>query len=136
MISKVKLVAVVVSALIIVTSIVCLFVYINKLNNEIADLNVTVSEQESQIDQLNCNIQSLEKNLESVYATMNITNEYIDSLKQIHDNETTAKQEIYNEIITNEESKDWYNTPIPDGILSIMSDDSDIMCENSNSNGN
>lgn len=136
MISKVKLVAVIVSALIIVVSVICLFVYINKLNNKIADLNVTVSEQESQIDQLNCNIQSLEKNLKSVYATMNITNEYIDSLKQIHDNETTAKQEIYNEIITNEESKDWYNTPIPDGILSIMSDDSDIMCENSNSNGN
>ena len=136
MISKVKLVAVIVSALIIVTSIVCLFVYINKLNNKIADLNVTVSEQESQIDQLNCNIQSLEKNLESVYATMNITNEYIDSLKQIHDNETTTKQEIYNEIITNEESKDWYNTPIPDGILSVISDDTDLMCENSNSNGN
>lgn len=136
MISKVKLIAVIVSALIIVASVICLFVYINKLNNEIADLNVTVSEQESQIGQLNCNIQSLEKNLESVYATMNITNEYIDSLKQIHDNETTSKQEIYNEIITNEESKDWYNTPIPDGILSIMSDGADLMCENSNSNGN
>lgn len=136
MISKVKLIAVIVSALIIVASVICLFVYINKLNNKIADLNVTVSEQESQIGQLNCNIQSLEKNLESVYATMNITNEYIDSLKQIHDNETTSKQEIYNEIITNEESKDWYNTPIPDGILSIMSDDTDLMCENSNSNGN
>lgn len=136
MISKVKLIAVIVSALIIVASVICLFVYINKLNNKIADLHVTVSEQESQIDQLNCNIQSLEKNLESVYATMNITNEYIDSLKQIHDNETTTKQEIYNEIITNEESKDWYNTPIPDGILSVISDDTAIMCENSNSNGN
>ena len=55
--SKIKLIAVVVSAFIIITSIVCLFVYINKLNNEIADLNVTVSEQESQIDQLHCNIQ-------------------------------------------------------------------------------
>ena len=136
MISKVKLVAVIVAALIIVTSIVCLFVYINKLNNEIADLNVTVSEQESQIDLLNCNIQSLVKNLESVYATMNITNEYIDSLKQIHDNETTTKQEIYDEIITNEESKDWYNTPIPDGIFFFFSDDTDFMCENSDTDRN
>lgn len=136
MINKVKLIVAIVSALIIVASVICLFVYINKLNNKIVDLNTTVSEQESQIGQLNCNIQSLEKNLESVYATMNITNEYIDSLKQIHDNETTSKQEIYNEIITNEESKDWYNTPIPDGILSIMYDDTDIMCENSDSNGN
>ena len=134
--SKIKLIAVVVSAFIIITSIVCLFVYINKLNNEIADLNVTVSEQESQIDQLHCNIQSLEKNLESVYATMSITNEYIDSLKQIYDNETTTKQEIYDEIITNEESKDWYNTPIPDGILSIMSDDIDFMCEDSDTDRN
>lgn len=136
MINKVKLIVAIVSTLIIVASVICLFVYINKLNNKIADLNVTVSAQESQIGQLNCNIQSLEKNLESVYATMNITNEYIDSLKQIHDNETTSKQEIYNEIITNEESKDWYNTPIPDGILSIMSDDTDLMCENRDSNGN
>ena len=133
MINKIQLVIVTIFVLAIITTIVCLFIYINRLNNHIADLNVTIAEQESQIDQLNCSIQSLEKNLESVHATIDITNNYIDNLKQIHNNETSVKQEIYNEVITNEESKNWYNTSIPDGILSIMSDDLSVfMCEDSN----
>jgi peptidoglycan hydrolase CwlO-like protein len=132
---KLKIIGLIILLVIIISTIISLFVYINKLNNEITNLNVTVTNQEQTITQLNNNIQSLEMNLTAIYNTINITNDYIDQLGQLYSKESTIKQEIYNEVIKDENTSNWYNTEIPDNLINaLLSHDDSIMCEDNNTN--
>lgn len=132
---KLKIIGIIILLVIIISTIISLFVYINKLNNEITNLNVTITNQEQTITQLNNNIQSLEMNLTAIYNTINITNDYIDQLSQLYSKESTIKQEIYNEVIKDENTSNWYNATVPDSIINILlSHDDGIMCEDNNAN--
>ena len=126
--SKVKLILTIAAAIVIITSIICVFVYISSLNKDIKDLNVLVNEQNNEIQSLHCQIDSLEKNVESMHETINIANDFISGLEAIHNNESAIKDEIYQEVINNEESQNWFNQGIPDGILSILLNNQNSTC--------
>ena len=86
----------------------------------------------NEIKSLNCQIESLEKNLSSFRETINITNDYINNLEKIYIKEDSTKQEIYQEVINNPEVKDWYDTSLPDDLINILIRHSDdLVCEDS-----
>lgn len=124
---KVKIILIVIAIIIIVTSIICSFVYVSHLNSEIKDLNVLITEQHNEIQSLHCQIDSLEKDIDSMHETINITNDFISNLETIHEEENNLKQDIYQEIINDEESHDWYNTPVAPGLIDLLIKNSNDM---------
>jgi len=128
---KIKIILAAIAILIIVTTIICFFVYINSLNNKISDLNVTITEQNNQIAALNCQVESLEKNVESFRETLNITNDYIENIERVRQEEMNTKQEIYETIVEDPIAKEWYDTELPDSLLDVlMKETNNLTCDN------
>ena len=129
--SKIIITAIVFVA--VVTSVVSIYVYISRLNNSINKMSVTITNQANEIDSLKYNIESLSKEVESLDSVISVTNDYISSIKQINDEDASVKQAIYEQVISNEEVKDWFNENLPDDILAIINSDAALrVCENSN----
>ena len=129
MTSKIKLIIGAVISLAVIAAIISVFVYISHLNSKINDLNVTLAEQRNEIQALNCQIDSLEKNVESFRETINITNDYIENIEKIRKEEITTKQEVYETIVKDQAAKDWYNEPLPNSLVGIiMNKTSDLVC--------
>lgn len=128
---KIKIILAAIAVLIIVTTIICFFVYVNSLNNKISDLNVTITEQNNQIAALNCQVESLEKNVESFRETLNITNDYIENIEKVRQEEMNVKQEIYETIVEDPAAKEWYDEQLPDALLNIlMKETNSLTCDN------
>ena len=129
MTSKIKLIIGAVISLAVIAAIISVFVYINNLNNKVTDLNVTLTEQRNEIQALNCQIESLEKNVESFRETISITNDYIENIEKVHQKETNTKQEVYDTIVKDHVAKDWYDEPLPNSLVDIiMNETSDLVC--------
>ena len=129
MTSKIKLIICAVISLAVIAAIISVFVYINNLNNKVTDLNVTLTEQRNEIQALNCQIESLEKNVESFRETISITNDYIENIEKVHQKETTTKQEVYDTIVKDQVAKNWYDEPLPNSLVDIiMNETSDLVC--------
>ena len=120
MTSKIKLIIGAAISLAVIAAIISVFVYISNLNNKITDLNVTLAEQRNEIQALNCQIDSLEKNVESFRETINITNDYIENIEKIRKEETATKQEVYETIVKDQDAKDWYDETLPNSLVDII----------------
>ena len=128
---KVKIIIAVIVVLIIVVSVTGLFVYINHLNNKISDLNVTIDEQSHVIETLQNEVDSLNTNLIVYHETLNTISDYIENVEKLKSNDSAVKQAIYEEVISNPESMEWFNEKLPDNIASIINDRAaDGMCNN------
>ena len=129
MTSKIKLIVCAIIALAVIISIISVFVYISNLNSKITDLNVTLADQRNEIKALNCQIDSLEKNVESFRETINITNDYIENIEKVRQEETTTKQEVYETIVKDKVAKDWYDEPLPNSLVDvIVNETSNLVC--------
>lgn len=129
--TKIKFIIIAIISLIIVVSIICLFIYINNLNNKISELETTTIEQAYTIDVLQNNINSLNINLNTYNETLNTVSDYINNIEQFKSNDSDIKQAIYEEVISNPDSMDWFNEKLPDNIISIISDRAATgMCNN------
>lgn len=129
MTSKIKLIIGAAISLAVIAAIISVFVYISNLNNKITDLNVTLAEQRNEIQALNCQIDSLEKNVESFRETINITNDYIENIEKIRKEETATKQEVYETIVKDQDAKDWYNEHLPNSLVDIiMNETNNLVC--------
>ena len=129
MTSKIKLIIGAVISLAVIAAIISVFVYISHLNSKITDLNVTLTEQRNEIQALNCKIDSIEKNVESFRETINITNDYIENIEKVHQEEITTKQEVYDTVVKDPVAKDWYNEHLPNSLVSIiMNETNDLVC--------
>lgn len=130
---KVKIILAAIAFIVIVASVISIYVYISKLNDTVNEMSVTITNQSNEIDLLKSNIESLNKEIESLDSVISVTNDYISSIKQINDEDISVKQAIYEQVISNEEVKDWFNENLPDDILVIINNDADIgMCEDGN----
>lgn len=130
---KVKIILAVITLVVIVASVISMYVYISKLNNTVNEMSVTITNQSNEIDLLKSNIESLNKEIDSLDSVISVTNDYISSIKQINDEDMSIKQAIYEQVISNEEVKDWFNENLPDDILVVINNDADIgVCEDSN----
>lgn len=128
---KIKLIIAAIIVLVTIVTVISIFVYINSLNNKITDLNVTVAEQQNEIQALNCQIDSLEKNVESFRETINITNDYIENIEKVRQEEMNVKQEVYETIVEDPVAKEWYDEPLPNSLLDIlMKETNDLTCNN------
>ena len=129
--TKIKIIITVIISLIIVVSVICLFVYINHLNNKISELETTTIEQAHIIEVLQNNINTLNTNLNTYHETLNTVSDYIESIEQFKSNDSVVKQAIYEEVLSNPESMDWFNEKLPDAIISTINDRAaDGMCNN------
>ena len=129
MTSKIKLIIGAVISLAVIAAIISVFVYINNLSNKVTDLNVTLTEQRNEIQALNCQIESLEKNVESFRETISITNDYIENIEKIRKEETATKQEVYETIVKDQIAKDWYDEPLPNSLVDIiMNETNNLVC--------
>lgn len=129
MTSKIKLIVCAIISLAVIISIISVFVYISHLNSKINDLNVTLADQRDEIKALNCQIDSLEKNVESFRETINITNDYIENIEKIRQEETTTKQEVYETIVKDHVAKDWYDEPLPNSLVDvIVNETNNLVC--------
>ena len=129
MTSKIKLIICAVISLAVIAVIISVFVYISHLNSKINNLNVTLAEQRNEIQALNCQIDSIEKNVESFRETINITNDYIENVENVRQEETTTKQEVYETIVKDKVAKDWYDEPLPNSFVDIiMNETNNLVC--------
>ena len=129
MTSKIKLIIGAVISLAVIAAIISVFVYINNLNNKVTDLNVNLVEQRNEIQSLNCQIDSLKNNVESFRETISITNNYIENIEKVHQEEITTKQEVYDTVVKDPVAKDWYNEPLPNSLVDIiMNEANDLVC--------
>ena len=129
--TKIKIIITVIISLIIVVSVICLFVYINHLNNKISELETITIEQAHTIEVLQNNINTLNINLNTYHETLNTVSDYIESIEQFKSNDSAVKQAIYEEVLSNPESMDWFNEKLPDDLISIINDRAaDGMCNN------
>jgi peptidoglycan hydrolase CwlO-like protein len=130
---KVKIILAAIAFVVIVASVISIYVYISKLNDTVNEMSVTITNQANDIGLLKSNIESLNKEIESLDSVISVTNDYISSIKQINDDDMSIKQAIYEQVISNEEVKDWFSENLPDDILAIINSDADIgVCEDSN----
>lgn len=130
---KAKLIIAAIIFVVIVTSVISVYVYINSLNKTINEMSVTITNQANEIESLKCNIESLNKEIESLDNVIAVTDDYISSINQIKDEDTSVKQAIYEQVISNEEVKDWFSETLPDDLLAIINSDANLgVCENSN----
>ena len=128
---KIKVILAAIIILLTIVTTVSVFVYISHLNNKITDLNVTLAEQQNEIQALNCQIDSLEKNVESFRETINITNEYIENIEKVRLEEMKAKQEVYETIVDDPAAKEWYDEELPTSLLDIlMKETNSLTCDN------
>lgn len=129
--TKIKIIITAIISLIIIVSVICLFVYINHLNNKISELETTTIEQAHTIEILQNNINTLDINLNTYHETLNTVSDYIENIKQFKSSDSAVKQAIYEEVISNPDSMDWFNEKLPDNLTSIINDRAaNGMCNN------
>lgn len=129
--TKVKIIIAVIVVLIIVASVTGLFIYINHLNNKITDLETTINEQSHIIETLQNEVGSLNTNLIVYHETLSTISDYIENVEKLKSNDSAIKQAIYEEVISNPESMEWFNEKLPNNISAIINDRAaDGMCNN------
>lgn len=129
--TKVKIIVAVVIVLVLVVFTAGLFIYINHLNNKITELETVTVEQSHTIETLQSNIDDLNSNLESYHATLVTISDYMSDVEKLKSSESAIKQAIYEEVISNPDSLEWFNEKLPDNIISIINDRAaDGMCNN------
>jgi uncharacterized coiled-coil protein SlyX len=129
--TKVKIIIAVVIVLILVVFTAGLFIYINHLNNKITELETVTVEQSHTIETLQSNIDDLNSNLESYHATLVTISDYMSDVEKLKSNESAIKQAVYEEVISNPDSLEWFNERLPENIISIINDRAaDGMCNN------
>ena len=129
--TKVKIIIAVVIVLVLIVFTAGLFIYINHLNNKITELETVTVEQSHTIETLQSNINELNSNLESYYATLITISDYMSDVEKLKSNESAIKQAVYEEVISNPDSLEWFNERLPENISSIINDRAaDGMCNN------
>lgn len=108
--------------IVVVVYIVTVMGIIDNLKGEIKTLTATVTQQDNEIRLLNNNITTLQKNISAITETINITNDYILKTESFRKNEAVKKDKVYDAVVKNEETRDWYQSALPADIVNIIND--------------
>lgn len=108
--------------IVVVIYIITVMGIIDNLKNEIKTLTATVTQQDNEIRLLNNNITTLQKNISAITETVNITNDYILKIESYRKDESTKKDKIYDAVVNNEETRNWYQSALPADIVNIIND--------------
>lgn len=108
--------------IVVVIYIITVMGIIDNLKNEIKTLTATVTQQDNEIRLLNNNITTLQKNISAITETVNITNDYILKIENYRKDESVKKDKIYDAVVNNEETRNWYQSALPADIVNIIND--------------
>ena len=108
--------------IVVVVYIVTVMGIIDNLKGEIKTLTTTVTQQDNEIRLLSNNITTLQKNISAITETINITNDYILKTESFRKNEAVKKDKVYDAVVKNEETRDWYQSALPADIVNIIND--------------
>ena len=124
---KIKIIILSAIALIVLLLTIGAYFYVSCLNNKILELETTISNKNdeihnlnTEIDTLKCNIESLKKEVSSLHSTINVTSNYLEKVENVYTNEDALKQTIYEEVISNEEAKDWFSEKLPNDLIDLL----------------
>lgn len=90
------------------------------LNQKINDLNKTIDNKEETIIELNQQIKVKDFEIQYLQKGISIANSYEKEKEKVLEDETTTKVQILETVMSTEENKDWWNTPIPADILDLI----------------
>jgi predicted PurR-regulated permease PerM len=90
------------------------------LNQKIDDLNKTIDNKEEIIIELNQQIKVKDFEIQYLQKGISIANSYEKEKEKVLEDETTTKVQILEKVMSTEENKDWWNTPIPADILDLI----------------
>jgi predicted PurR-regulated permease PerM len=90
------------------------------LNQKIDDLNKTIDNKEETIIELNQQIKVKDFEIQYLQKGISIANSYEKEKEKVLEDETTTKVQILEKVMSTEENKDWWNTPIPADILDLI----------------
>lgn len=90
------------------------------LNQKIDDLNKTIDNKEETIIELNQQIKVKDFEIQYLQKGISIANSYEKEKEKVLEDETTTKVQILETVMSTEENKDWWNTPIPADILDLI----------------
>lgn len=86
---------------------------IDNLNEQIETLTETANIQKAQIDEMSARLKAEKADRESVES-------YCTNVESIMHKSEDLNHEIIETVIENEESRDWYNSPVPDELCNIL----------------
>lgn len=104
----------------LITTILVFYIQKQDLNKKIDLLNKTLDTKEEHILELEQQIKMKEFEIQYLQKGMNIAQVYEQEKEKVLQDDTTTKVQVIQTAMSNEENKDWWNTPIPSGILDIL----------------
>ena len=104
----------------LITTILVFYIQKQDLNKKIDLLNKTLDTKEEHILDLEQQIKMKEFEIQYLQKGMNIAQVYEQEKEKVLQDDTTTKVQVIQTAMSNEENKDWWNTPIPSGILDII----------------
>jgi len=92
----------------------------SRLENKINSLEKTIDERDEDIVNLKNQIKMKDFEIHYLQKGMNIATEYETEKQKAVENESATKVEVLQTVMSNKETQGWWNTPIPDDILDLI----------------
>lgn len=92
----------------------------SSLEKKSEELKKTLDTQSQLVVDLKSQIQMKDLEIHYLQKGMNIATEFDSSAQQALENESAVKQDLLQTVMSNEETQDWWNTPIPDDVLNLI----------------
>lgn len=107
--------------LIVLIVLLCIqYFSVKSLEKELDKTQSVLLERESEIDDLNKQLKQRKFEIDTLMKGISIADTYHSKTEEVLNHASDIKTEIINEALSNEESKDWWNTEIPSNILNML----------------
>lgn len=111
--------------ILVIIIVLCVFICIQRfkmksLNKDIDKLNTAVLEKNAMIDDLNRQINLQKFEIDTLSKGMSIVDDYHSKTEDVLNDASEFKKEIIEEAMSKEDSKEWWDTPIPDNVLDML----------------
>ena len=118
--SKVFSVSVLVILVVLSVLLVISQIKANSLEGKIETLNKTIDNRDTEIVNLNRQIQTRDLEIRYLQKGLDIVKAFEEGKEKVLEDETATKVQVLQTVLSSEENKDWWNTPIPDDILNLI----------------
>ena len=95
---------------------ICLYVS----NKKIENLNGVNDNLIHELSIIKEQVHEMRLSLDALKLSEKVTQDYVEKKNEIEDRKDVLKEEVYNAIINNSETCDWWNAHVPDTISSIL----------------
>lgn len=95
---------------------ICLYVSNKKIEN-LKGVNDNLIHELSVIKE---QVNEMRLSLDALKLSEKVTQDYVEKKNEIEDRKDALKEEVYNAVINNSETCDWWNDHVPDSISSIL----------------